>query len=93
MVVALLRLHLHIPDAASLKDKRSVLKRLIHELRTTHNCAVAEVEDHDLWQSAVLAVVTVYRERGPAESLLRSIVTRLDHWQDGQLLEHAIEFL
>ena len=58
MFVALLRLDLRLPDATSLKDKRSVVKGLAAALRKL-NCAVAEVDHQDLRQRATLAVATV----------------------------------
>jgi len=58
MFVALLRLDLRLPDASSLKDKRSVVKGLAAALRRL-NCAVAEVDHQDLRQRATLAVATV----------------------------------
>ena len=54
MFVALLRLDLRLPDASSLKDKRSVVKGLAAALRKL-NCAVAEVDHQDLRQRARLA--------------------------------------
>jgi uncharacterized protein YlxP (DUF503 family) len=61
MFVALLRLDLRLPDASSLKDKRSVVKGLAAALRKL-NCAVAEVDHQDLRQRATLAVATVAGE-------------------------------
>jgi uncharacterized protein YlxP (DUF503 family) len=61
MFVALLRLDLRLPDASSLKDKRSVVKGLAAALRKL-NCAVAEVDHQDLRQRTTLAVATVAGE-------------------------------
>ena len=58
MVIALLTVELHVPGARSLKDKRMVLRRVKDRLKK-FNVAVSEVEYHDLWQRAALAVVTV----------------------------------
>ena len=59
VVIALLTLDIHIPDAHSLKDKRMVLRRLKDRLRSKFNVAVAEVEHQELWQRTQLSVVTV----------------------------------
>ena len=69
MFVALLRLDLRLPDAASLKDKRSVVKGLAAALRKL-NCAVAEVDHQDLRQRATLAVATVAGEGFHARRVL-----------------------
>lgn len=93
MVIGLLRVRLHIPDAHSLKDKRSVLKKTIHRLRSHLNCAVAEVDDHDVWRSAVLAVVTVYKEKTHVEGLFTSVLRDLSTAADFELLDQHIELL
>lgn len=93
MVIGLLRVRLHLPLCHSLKEKRSVLKRLIHKLRTSHNCAVAETGDHDFWQSAELSIVTVYAQRDTAESLLKMIEKELCRGEDFELSQQQIEFL
>jgi uncharacterized protein len=69
MIVALLRLELRLHDAASLKDKRSVVRRLTADLKRL-NCAVAEVDHQDLRQRATLAVATVANERFHARRVL-----------------------
>ena len=69
MFVALLRLDLRLPDAGSLKDKRSVVKGVAATLRKL-NCAVAEVEHQDLRQRATLAVATVAGEGFHARRVL-----------------------
>jgi hypothetical protein len=78
MYVAVIRAELHLPLAASLKDKRQVLNRLKDRMRNLH-AAVAEVDHADLWQRASLGVAVV---TGSAEGLgtllsdLRDIVER-----------------
>ena len=93
MVIGLLQVRLLIRDSNSLKDKRSVLKRTIHRLRTGFNCAVAEVDDQDIWRSAVLAIVTVYSQRDTAQALLDDILAELDAAADFEVIERAVEWL
>ena len=59
MVVGVLRLTLYIHGAASLKDKRQVLRKVIERLRSRFNVSVAEVGDNDVWQRAVVGVSAV----------------------------------
>ena len=53
--VALLLVHLHFPEAGSLKSKRKDLSSLKAQLQGRMGVAVAEVEHQDLWQRATLA--------------------------------------
>ena len=48
--VALLLVHLHFPDAGSLKAKRKVLASVKSQLHGRMGIAVAEVGQQDLWQ-------------------------------------------
>jgi uncharacterized protein YlxP (DUF503 family) len=53
--VALLLVHLHFPEAGSLKAKRKDLASVKAQLHGRMGCAVAEVDHQDLWQRATLA--------------------------------------
>ena len=53
--VALLVVHLHFPQAGSLKAKRKDLASIKAQLQGRMGVAVAEVEHQDLWQRATLA--------------------------------------
>lgn len=59
MVIGLVRARISIPDARSLKDKRSVIRSLKDRALNRMNVSVAEVGDQDKWQIAELAFVTV----------------------------------
>ena len=53
--VALLLIHLHFPDAESLKEKRKELSSVKAQLRTRLGVAVSEVDGQDTWQRTTLA--------------------------------------
>jgi len=53
--VALLLIHLHFPDAHSLKGKRKDLASVKALLHGRYGLSVAEVEHQDTWQRATLA--------------------------------------
>lgn len=52
---AVVRLTLHVPAAASRKDRRAVLQKVTHGLRDL-GCSVAEVGGQDSWQRIVLGL-------------------------------------
>ena len=93
MVIGSQRVRLLIPMSNSLKDKRSVLKKTIHRLRTHYNCAVAEVDDQDIWRSAVLAIVTVAANRAQVDSLLATIGHDLETAADFEVIDEFTEYL
>jgi hypothetical protein len=72
-VVGVLTLELRIEHAHSLKEKRHVVKSLKDRLRNKFNVSVAEIDDMDLHNSAVLAVATVSSSRPFAEKVLQTV--------------------
>src|SRR5437667_4117 len=76
MVVGVLRLELLLPENHSLKGKRSVLRTIKARVQNKFNVSIAECEEHDLWQRAVLgARVHVRTLAGPegGEAALRAL--------------------
>lgn len=78
MLVALERFDLRIRNVRSLKQKRHVLRALTNGIRTTFQASVAEVEHHDLWQRAAIAVALV----GPQEHHLRRVMHEIEKFID-----------
>jgi hypothetical protein len=74
MTVGLARITLFVPESHSLKEKRMVLRRVKDRVRSKFNVAVAEVDEQDLWQRAVLGVALVGNERRFVESALDEVV-------------------
>jgi uncharacterized protein YlxP (DUF503 family) len=72
-VVGVLTLELRIEHAHSLKEKRHVVKSLKDRLRGKFNVSVAEIDDMDLHNSAVLAVALVSASRPFAEKVLQAV--------------------
>ena len=64
--VALLLVHLHFPDAGSLKAKRTELQSVKAQLHGRHGLTVAEVDHQDVWQRATLAARAHRRVRRAA---------------------------
>jgi len=73
MVVGLLRLEVHVPNAQTLKEKRSVLNSLKDQLRGKFNISVAEIDANETWQRATIGISTLGNSRAYAEGLLREV--------------------
>jgi hypothetical protein len=92
MIIGLLSIELHIPHSHSLKEKRMVLRRVKDRLQK-FNVAVAEVEHHDLWQRAGLAVVAVSTTTEHVERELAAAADEIDRVEPGLVTRTEIEFL
>jgi uncharacterized protein YlxP (DUF503 family) len=74
MTVGIARLTLFIADSQSLKQKRMVIRRVKDRARDKFNVAIAEVEENDVWQRAVIGLAVVGNERRFVESSLDEVV-------------------
>jgi uncharacterized protein YlxP (DUF503 family) len=92
MVVGLLTVELHVAGSQSLKDKRMVLRRIKDRLKK-FNVAVSEVEHHDLWQRAALAVVTVSPDQQHADRELAAAADEIERVEPGLITRTDVEFL
>jgi uncharacterized protein YlxP (DUF503 family) len=94
MTVGVLTFDLHLPEARSLKDKRQVVRSVKERLRSRHNVAVSELEEHaDLWQRASIAVVSVARHRDVLDALFQALVRETESQIPGHLVETGRDFL
>ncbi|MCB9006264.1 MAG: DUF503 domain-containing protein [Ardenticatenaceae bacterium] len=61
----------------SLKEKRSIVKSILNRLPQKFNVAVAEVDQQDVWGTAVIGLVTVGNDAAHLHSQLQKAVTWL----------------
>ncbi|MBM4285387.1 MAG: DUF503 domain-containing protein [Deltaproteobacteria bacterium] len=87
MIVAVASITLIIPDNHSLKGKRRVVRSLVEKVRHRFDAAIAEVEDHDLWQKAKLGVALV----GNDATLLRSRIQQIMEFMESQHLAQIVD--
>ena len=71
--IGVLTLELRLEHAHSLKEKRHVVKSLKDRLRHKFNVSVAEIDDQDLHNSAVMAAAVVSPSRAFAAQVLQSV--------------------
>jgi hypothetical protein len=76
--VVLMRVHLHFPEAGSLKGKRAELNRVKALLRERLRVSVAEVAHQDSWQRSTLAVAIAAGSATLAQSAADNVVRALE---------------
>lgn len=77
MIIGVVTATISIPDAQSLKDKRSVLRRMKDRFLNRMNVSVAEVGLQDVWKSAEMAFVTVAADSSVVQQRISEISTEL----------------
>lgn len=91
MVVGIARIVLGIPEARSLKDKRSVVRRVIDRARAKFNAAIAEVGDLDAHRRAVIGVSVVSNDRRHANEMLDTIGSFVAGASEAVVLDRSTE--
>jgi uncharacterized protein YlxP (DUF503 family) len=85
MKIALLQFEIIIDDAASLKDKRRIVKSVKDKLHREHQVSVAEIGDHQIWNRASLGLAAVSGDSGYLRGVLEAIIRKLKRLPEGRL--------
>ncbi|HLR40579.1 MAG TPA: DUF503 domain-containing protein [Virgibacillus sp.] len=80
-------------EGRSLKQKRSVTKRLISKIRKDFNVAVTELAYHDLWQRTKLGIVTISNEKVHAEQVIQEVLRIIDTYPELERTITEVEHL
>lgn len=93
MQVATCVIKLNLEGVYSLKEKRRIVKSIVARLPKKFNVAIAEVECQDVWQTAVLGIVTVGNDAGYLHGLLEKAVYWIETTRpDAPIDDYFIEF-
>ncbi|MDI6754893.1 MAG: DUF503 domain-containing protein [Thermodesulfobacteriota bacterium] len=93
MVIGVCHLVLLLHENFSLKGKRQVLRSLVQRARKRFNISIAEVEDQDLWQKAVLGICVVGNDRKLVNSVLDQVVNFIENTQLADVADSQIEII
>jgi uncharacterized protein YlxP (DUF503 family) len=94
MYIGTCLLTIEIPEAASLKDKRSVVKSLVERARRELRISAAEVGMLDEWQTAQVGLACVSNSAATADRVIAEAVNWVEkNLQDGNLEDYQTEIL
>ena len=92
MIIATCVLKLQLEGVHSLKEKRSIIKSIMARLRQSFNVATAEIEHHDVWQTAVIGLTTIGNDRAYLHGLLEKAVSWVEKQRpDAPIADYSIE--
>jgi uncharacterized protein YlxP (DUF503 family) len=89
--VALGTVELHLPATGSLKDKRQILKSLKEKVRHRFEVSIAEVDHHDSWQRAALALACVSHDSRHANEVVDKAMDFIEAHVHGHVTDRALE--
>jgi hypothetical protein len=94
VIIGACRVELRLAENHSLKGKRQIVKSLSARLQNQFNLAVAEVEDNDIWQTAVLGLACVSNRGDHAHAMLEKAVDFIEGLRlDAELSDYQIELV
>ena len=94
MTYGMLSLHLIFHSSKSLKEKRSLLKPLLHRIHKEFNVSVAEMDLIDKWTESIIAISLISNNCNHTQSELNSIITFMQkHFRNIEILENHIELV
>ncbi len=91
--VGLLSIKLRLPMSNTLKDKRSVLRRLEKALTKSANLSFAETGAQDMVQWAWISVACVGSSWPSVEGILQQLLRHCDEDPEVIVVEHILERL
>ena len=94
MHIAVCKIDLRIPENASLKGKRMVVRSLVSRVRDKFHVSVAEVENGDKWQLATIGVCCISNDGRHANEMISRILDFIESTRlDAELIGSEIEII
>lgn len=93
MLIATCQIELSLGGVSSLKEKRRIIKSVVARLSNQFNIAVAEIDHHEVWQSAALGIAAVGNDHGYLQSALETVVAWIEgNRPDVLIVAYRIDF-
>ena len=92
MIVGTARFDLRLHGVQSLKEKRSVIRRLLNQLRSCP-VSVAEVGHNDLLQRAIIGACIVSTSEALIDSVFRQIETMIETSGSVEMIDSETEHI
>ena len=93
MFVGVAKIVLLLHGGNSLKDKRSVKRKIIERVKNKFNASVAEVGGNDLLRRLEIGVSVVGNDQGFVNSCLDNVLNAIEGMQVAEVVETDIEIL
>jgi hypothetical protein len=89
--VCCLRLALH--DVFSLKEKRSIVKKIVERVRNRFPVSIAEVGDNDILRSAQVGFSMVGNDRAYINSCLDKVIDYIESLHLAEIVDEQMEIM
>ncbi len=93
MVVGVCCLRLALHEVFSLKEKRSIVKKIIQRVRNTFPVSIAEVGDNDVLRSAKIGISLVGNDRAYVNSCMDKVIDYVESLYLADILDQQMEIM
>ncbi|WP_232697078.1 DUF503 domain-containing protein [Brevibacillus daliensis] len=91
-MVAVTQLELFLPYTHSLKEKRSIVKSIISQLRNKYNVSVAETDFQEQWQRTLIEVAAVANEYSFLQKERDTVVRFVENFSEVEIIRTETEY-
>jgi uncharacterized protein len=93
MVVGSGFVNLWIPEVRSLKEKRSILTKLIKKTQNEFNISIAEVGDQDVWKRSTIGFSLVGNDRRLIDAKVDHVLSYIEDLHLAEVIGSQIEIV
>lgn len=93
MVVGVCCLRLALHEVFSLKEKRSIIKKIIQRVRNKFPVSIAEVGDNDEWRSAKIGISIVGNDRAYVNSCMDKVIDYVESLYLADIIDQQMEIM
>jgi len=93
MVVGVCELQLLLHEVFSLKEKRSIIKRLTGRVREKFPVSIAEVGDNDIWQRSRIGFAVVGNDRAFVNGYIDTVIDFIETLYLAEIIDQHIEII
>ena len=93
MIIGTCKIYMRAPWVNTLKEKRSVVKRIIERVKNKFNVSIAEIEDNDVHKSIVIGFACVTNSETHANSTIDNVINFVELISEADIEDVIIEIL
>ena len=93
MKILLITITLQAPWTHSLKEKRAVVKSLIHKAKNKFNISIAETNTQDIHQTITISVASISSDSSQSDRIYEEMIRCIENSTDASITNIEKEFL
>lgn len=87
MRILIMKVTLRASWAHSLKEKRMVVKSIVHRLKNKFNISAAEIDQQDIHQTIVIGIAGICGTSSQADSTMENIINFIECNTDAEIID------